>query len=131
MERTNKGFFVYNEYIKPAYEVLTPEQFKDFVLGMVLYGINGSYPPINPMAEVFLLQIMPSIDKYDRRYTKAIKGGALGGRKPKVTKDQIQYAIQHQGISSIGELAEYFHCSTRTIFRHITKEEIIQYSKEK
>lgn len=122
---------MYNEYIKPAYEVLTQEQFKDFVFGMVLYGINGSYPPINPMAEVFLLQRIPLIDKYDRRYTKAVKGGALGGRKPKVTKDEIQYAIQNKGLLTIGELAEYFHCSKRTIFRHITKEEIIQYSKEK
>lgn len=127
MERTNKGFFVYNEYVKSAYKALTKEQFKDFTMGMVLYGTVGSYPTINPLAEVFLLQIAPLIDKYDRRYTKALKGGVHGGRKPIVTKDKIQNAIQHHGMSTFDELAEYFHCSTRTISRHTTKVEILQY----
>lgn len=130
MDRKNKGFFVYNEYITPAYKALSLEQFKDFLLGMVLYGINGSYPPINPIAEAFLLQVIHFIDKYDRKYTRALKGGARGGRKPKVTKDEIQYAIQHHGILTTGELAEYFHCSERTIYRYITNEKIIQSHKE-
>ena len=90
MERENKGFFVYNDYIKSAYKALSEEQFKDFATAMVLYGTVGSYPPINPIAEVFLIQVMPFIDKYYRKYTKAKKGGANGGRPPKVTKNEIK-----------------------------------------
>ncbi len=130
MERLNKGFFVYNEYIKPAYKALSEEQFKDFATAIVLYGTIGSYPPINPIAELFLVQVIPFIDKYDRKYTKAKKGGANGGRPPKVTKDKIINAIQNQGISSLSELAEYFNCCERTITRHITEDEIYQYSQK-
>lgn len=130
MKQTNNGFFVYNKYIKPAQKVLSQEQFKDFVLGMVLYGVDGSYPSINPMAEVFLLGIIPFIGKYDRKYKNALKGGAHGGRKPITTKDEIISVIQNKRISSIEELASYFHCSKRTIIRRITKAEILQYSKE-
>lgn len=126
MERVNKGFFVYNEYIKPAYKALSEEQFKDFATAMVLYGTVGSYPPINPIAEVFLVQVMPLIDKYDRKYTKAKKGGANGGRPPKVTKNEIQKVIQNHGISSVSELSAYFNCCERTITRHITEDEIFQ-----
>ncbi len=130
MERLNKGFFVYNEYIKPAYKALSEEQFKDFATAIVLYGTIGSYPSINPIAELFLVQVIPFIDKYDRKYTKAKKGGANGGRPPKVTKDKIINAIQNQGISSLSELAEYFNCCERTITRHITEDGIYQYSQK-
>lgn len=130
MERVNKGFFVYNDYIKPAYKALSEEQFKDFATAMVLYGATGSYPPINPIAEVFLVQIMPFINEYDRKYTKAKKGGANGGRPPKVTKNEIIKVIQNHGISSVRELSAYFNCCERTIIRHITKEEISQCSQK-
>lgn len=130
MERANKGFFVYNDYIKPAYKTLSEEQFKDFATAMVLYGTTGSYPPINPIAEVFLVQVMPLIDKYDRKYTKAKKGGANGGRPPKVTKDEIKKAIQNHGICSVSELSAYFNCCERTITRHITEDEIYQCAQE-
>ncbi len=115
---------MYNEYVEPAYKVLSEKDFSDFTTAMVLYGTIGSYPPISPLAEAFLLQVKPLIDKYDRKYTKAKKGGALGGRPPLVTNEKIKIAIQHQRLSTIVELAEYFHCSTRTILRHIRKEEI-------
>ena len=130
MERVNKGFFVYNDYIKPAYKALSEEQFKDFATAMVLYGATGSYPPINPIAEVFLVQVMPLIDKYDRKYTKAKKGGAKGGRPPKVTKNEIIKVIQNHNISSARELSAYFNCCERTIIRHITEEEISQCSQK-
>lgn len=130
MERINKGFFVYNDYIKPAYKALSEEQFKDFATAMVLYGATGSYPPINPIAEVFLVQVMPLIDKYDRKYTKAKKGGANGGRPPKVIRSEIIKVIQNHGISSVRELSAYFNCCERTIIRHITKEEISQCSQK-
>lgn len=124
MKRDNNGFFMYNEYVQPAYKALSEKDFKDFVMAMVLYGTIGSYLPISPLAEAFLLQVKPLIDKYDRKYTKAKKGGALGGRPPLVTNEKIKNAIQYQNLSTIVELAEYFHCSTRTISRHIRKEEI-------
>lgn len=130
MERVNKGFFVYNDYIKPAYKALSEEQFKDFATAMVLYGTTGSYLPINPIAEVFLVQVMPLIDKYDCKYTKAKKGGANGGRPPKVTKNEIIKIIQNHGISSVRELSAYFNCCERTIIRHITEEEISQCSQK-
>ncbi len=129
MERVNKGFFVYNDYIKTAYKALSEEQFKDFATSLVLYGTIGSYPPINPIAEVFLVQVMPLIDKYDRKYTKAKEGGAKGGRPPKVTKDGIKKVIQNHGISSVRELSAYFNCCERTITRHITEDEIAQCSQ--
>lgn len=127
MKRINNGFFVYNEYIKPAYRALSENQFKDFATAMILYGTIGSYPPISPIAEVFLMQVIPLVDKYDRKYIKAKKGGAKGGRPPKVTKSEIVKVIQNHSISSVGELADYFNCCERTITRHITKEEISQY----
>lgn len=129
MERVNKGFFVYNDYIKSAYKALSEEQFKDFATSIILYGTMGAYPPINPIAEVFLVQVIPLIDKYDRRYTKAKKGGANGGRPPKVTKNEIKKVIQNHGISSVSELSAYFNCCERTITRHITGEEIAQCSQ--
>ncbi len=130
MKRENQGFFVYNDYIKPAQKALSEEQFKDFATAMVLYGAVGTYPPINPIAEVFLLQIIPLIDKYDMKYTRAKKGGANGGRKPIVTKVEIKKAIKNKGISSVSELSSYFNCCERTITRHITKDEIMQCTNE-
>lgn len=90
MERENKGFFVYNDYIKSAYKALSEEQFKDFATAMVLYGTVGSYPPINPIAEVFLVQVIPLIDKYDRRYTKAKKGEQVAEDRPKLPKMKLK-----------------------------------------
>lgn len=126
MKRKNQGFFVYNDYIKPAQKALSEEQFKDFATAMILYGTVGTYPSINPIAEVFLLQLIPLIDKYDMKYTSAKTGGANGGRKPIVTKVEIKKAIQNKGFTSASELSSYFNCCERTILRHITKEEIIQ-----
>ena len=130
MKRVNKGFFVYNEYIESAQKTLSKEQFKDFATAMILYGVTGSYPAIDPIAEIFLVQIIPFIDKYDHKYTMAKKGGSHGGRKPLITNLEIKRAIQNKGLSSVSELSAYFNCCERTITRYITKDEISQCFQE-
>lgn len=118
------GFFCYKEYIEKPREVLTPEQYKEYAVGLLELGIYGQYEPTDIIVAAFLEEKAAMMKATDRRYRHSVFCGKLGGRKQIFTDAELMNAVVTKGICTQQGLANYFGCSLRTIQRRITSKEI-------
>lgn len=75
--------------VMDALKELPPEIFKEAVLGMCAYGMDGEEPELSGMSKIVFLMAKPLIDSNNRKYQNGKKGGrpALEKEKPNDNHD--------------------------------------------
>ena len=127
---TYRGFFCYKEYIEKPREVITPEQYKEYAVGLLELGIYGECETTDMKIFAFLEEKGAMMKATDRRYRHSVFCGKLGGRRQIFTDAELMNAVVNKGICTQQGLAKYFGCSLRTIQRRITSKEIRRCYKE-
>lgn len=122
------GFYCYKDYIDLPKQTLTEEEFKEFAVCLLNYGVYGKYEIQTESATVLALldAKCAMIDATNRRYQHAIRCGELGGRERLFSDDDLKEAIIEKGLHTQKELAAYFNCSVRTIQRRINGDDEIR-----
>ena len=121
---TYRGFFCYKEYIEKPREVLTPEQYKEYAVGLLELGIYGECETTDMKIFALLEEYGAMMIATDRRYRHSVFCGKLGGRRQIFTDAELMNAVVNKGICTQQGLAKYFGCSLRTIQRRVTSKEI-------
>jgi len=125
------GFFLYPDYVRGLKEILTSEQYQTYIVALVELGLGARIVVKDPIVRALLEDKLVSIRATNRRYKRSKINGAKGGRKKKFTRKQMENAIRSHGITSVKGLSEYIGCSTRTVNRYITSEEIKNIARSK
>lgn len=125
-----RGFFCYKEYIEKPREALTPEQYKEYAVGLLELGIYGQYAYTDIIVAALLEEKAAMMKATDRRYRHSVFCGKLGGRRQIFTDAELMNAVVNKGICTQQGLANYFGCSLRTIQRRITSKEIRRFYNE-
>ena len=73
--------------VMDALKELPPEVFKEAVLGMCTYGMDGEEPELSGMAKIVFLMAKPLIDSNNRKYQNGRKGGRPASEKPNDNQD--------------------------------------------
>lgn len=96
-QNENKAFVMYDSFIT-AMRNLNGDDFKECVLAMADYAINGIEPTSeNPMVKIILTMALPNIDAAQRRYHQAVENGSKGkeygkqGGRPRKGETSEQY----------------------------------------
>lgn len=118
------GFFLYPDYVRGIKEILSPEQYQAYITALVELGLGERVQVKDPIVSALLVDKLVSIRATNRRHKRSKINGAKGGRKKKFTKTQIEDAVRNHGVNSVKGLADYLGCSTRTVNRYITIDEI-------
>lgn len=98
MADNENSSFTFWANMKEAIEVYKDEAFKYKLYDAVTeYGLYGVWPEEDGTIETqtiisFVQAIAPSLDKSRGYYDKMAEAGTKGGRKPKITDEQIRYA---------------------------------------
>ena len=103
------------------------------------YGLYGIWPEDDGSVEAkniiaFVQSLIPSLDKSHNYNKKVVESGAAGGRKQKITDDQLIVAIQtatkiKKGVPTRQEVVDQvsalygINVSTKTISRRFSDEE--------
>lgn len=98
IDTTNSSFTFWGN-MKEAIEVYTDEKFKyklyDALTEYALYGIwpedDGTIE--SQMIISFVQSLVPSLDKSRNYYEKAVENGTTGGKKQKITDEQLRGGI--------------------------------------
>lgn len=75
------GMVFYRSFYE-AVSDLPPEEFKESVMAILGYGLNGEEADVSGVAKAILTLVKPQIDKNNMRY----KNSLSGGRKPNVNQ---------------------------------------------
>ncbi len=119
------GFFLYPEYVRGIKEILSPEQYQAYIVALVELGLDAPHIVVkDPIVRALLVDKLVAIRATNRRNKRSKINGAKGGRKKQFTRKQMENAARSHGITSVKGLADYLGCSTRTVNRCITSEEI-------
>ena len=96
-QNENKAFIMYDSFIK-AMKNLNGDDFKECVLAMADYAINGIEPTSeNPMIKIILTMALPNIDAAQKRHLQAVENGSKGkefgkqGGRPRKEETPEQY----------------------------------------
>ena len=63
-----RGFFCYEDYIEKPRKVLTPEQYKEYAVGLLELGIYGQYASTDIIVAVLLEEKATMMKATNRRY---------------------------------------------------------------
>lgn len=118
------GFFLYKDYVQGMKSILSPEQYQAYIISLVELGLGERVQVKDPIVSALLVDKLVSIRATNKRHKRSKINGAKGGRKKKFTKKQIEDAVRNHGVNSVKSLADYLGCSTRTVNRYITIDEI-------
>ena len=116
-EKVSAGFFCYDDYLKAGKELLSPEQYREYLYVITELGCGRECQVDDPDIQLLLTDVLPAMGATNLRYRRSISNGRKGGRKRTFSNEELIRAIKEQGIKSQKELAEYFGCSVRTIAR--------------
>lgn len=125
------GFFLYPEYVRGIKEILSPEQYQTYIVALVELGLGARIVIKDPIIRALLVDKLVAIRATNRRYKRRGIDGAKGGRKKKFTREQMENTVRSHGITSVKGLSEKLGCSTRTVNRCITSEEIKNIARSK
>lgn len=116
------SFFFYTSYAEWGRAGLTEDQYYMYLAAILYYGTTGTYEINDPAVESLFTQVRYSIDATKKRYEKAKRNGAKGGR-PGISGPQMRlYAAQmscpmvHTDVTQEFLMEEY-GCSKRTVQR--------------
>lgn len=127
---TPRGFFFRPEFAEIGKEILSEEQYKDYLVALVELGccwkLNLKDYEKDPYICLCLHQVIPSMNATDRRYVLAKKNGKRGGRKRSFTDRELIEAITELGLTTQKELAEHFDCHVRTIARRVKPSKVAE-----
>lgn len=127
---TPRGFFFRPEFAEIGKEVLSEEQYKEYLVALVELGccwkLNLKDYEKDPYICLCLHQVIPSMNATDRRYVLAKRNGKRGGRKRSFTDKELIEAIALHGLTKQKELAEYFGCHVRTIARRVKPSKVAE-----
>lgn len=96
-------------------------------------GVRSLHDPIDTASATgnLVFQIFGALSEFERRLVQervnaglkaARKRGRIGGRPPKLTKDQVRQArILIDGGESLGSVAQHFNVNRTTLYRHLNK----------
>lgn len=118
------GFFLYPSYVRGIKEILSLEQYQAYIVALVELGLGSRVAVKDPIVRALLVDKLVAIRATNRRNKRSKINGAKGGRKKQFTRKQMENAVRSHGITSVKGLADYLGCSTRTVNRCITSEEI-------
>jgi hypothetical protein len=129
-------FYFYNSYYTNVKDFYNEEQMMEYLKAIVLYGTTPNEDvrhevllsvrdiEVRKMFAIVHRQIDASIGRYER----AVSNGKKGGRKSSVNKIEMKRLIERNPSRAASKmaLADYFHCSERTISRHLSDEEMYE-----
>lgn len=124
MDNNGKQFLLRASYVEGAKEVLSTEQYREYLDCLVQLGLYGECTAPSPLVCAFLRDKAISIHRTNKKYERAKENGKKGGRRNLVTREAIEAEIKEHGAARIKDLANFFGTSERTISRYITKKEV-------
>lgn len=111
----DRTFFIKKEYISLVSNYFTEEQYSEYIRAVVDYSVFGKCEIKSPEVYAVFMYVKYDIDKEKR----TIKNNQKKGRKPKFTVNELIWAIEQEHITSVDELANYFHSDRVTVNRRL------------
>lgn len=96
-----------------------------YAIALIKYGIYGDYDHDNDYIDALMTQDEKLISSMAAKYDKAKAAGKLGGRKEKVSADDVYRYVIIEGHTK-EEAADKFNIDRRTVYRKLEK-----YTKER
>lgn len=91
-----------------------------YAVALIKYGIYGDYDHDNDYIDALMTQDEKLISSMAAKYDKAKAAGKLGGRKEKVSAEEVYQYVVVEGHDK-KEAASHFNVDPRTIYRKIEK----------
>lgn len=124
MDDNVKCFLLRSSYVEGVREVLSTEQYREYLDCLVQLGLQEECTATDPLVRAFLRDKAIFINRTNKNYERAKENGKKGGRGHLVTRKEIEAVIEAYGAVRIKDLASFFGVSERTISRYISQKEV-------